>query len=152
MTTASSSATRSTRSVCEVCTTSATMSARGTPYRAMMDTARMRKARISRLRIPKALVEPEPHPAQRGDPHVRAGLLELLPQPGDGDIQCLRGAEPVLVPDFVHQPFPRDHRAAAQVQLRQQIELLGAQRQLASTDECATGVDIDHQSAFGREG
>src|SRR5690606_15745548 len=150
MTTASSSATRSTRSVCEVCTTSATMSARGTPYRAMMDTARMRKARMSRLRIPEALVESEAHPAQRGDPHVCPGFLELLSQSGDGDIQRLGGSEPVLVPDLVHQSLPCDDGTAAQVELGEQIELLRAQRQLASTGECTARVDVDDQRALGR--
>src|SRR4051794_28308391 len=49
---------------------------------------------------------------------------ELLAQAADVDVECLRRAEPVDVPDLVDEPLPCDDGAGAAHEQREQVELL----------------------------
>jgi hypothetical protein len=61
----------------------------------------------------------------------RTGIVvELFAQAADVDVQGLRRAEPVRVPDLVDQALAGDDRAGVLDQEPQQVELLAAELQL----------------------
>ena len=68
--------------------------------------------------------EPEAHPADRRDVRrVRGVVLDLLAEPGDVHVERLGRAEPVGIPDLVHDPFAAQHLPGVRHQEVQQVEL-----------------------------
>src|SRR4051794_19137842 len=69
--------------------------------------------------------EHEADAAHRVDVARRGRVVaELLAQAADVDVQCLRRAEPVDVPDLVDEPLAGDDGAGAAHEQREQVELL----------------------------
>src|SRR6478736_5244213 len=118
----------------------------------MMPTAIATNAMMRRSRIRRPVVEAEADAADRRDPHVGAGLLELLTEAGDGHVERLGRAEPVLVPHLVHDALARDDGAALPIEVGEQVELLRAQLDLAVAGEGASRVGVDGEGGSGRRG
>src|ERR671914_2615555 len=72
--------------------------------------------------------EAEPYAANRRDvPRAGRFVLDLLPQPRDVDVEGLRRAEPVRIPDLVHDLLASDDLSGAGHQQLQEVELLGGE-------------------------
>jgi hypothetical protein len=70
--------------------------------------------------------ESEPDPADRDDVRrMRGVVLDLLAEPRDVDVEGLGGAEPMRVPDLVHDPLSTKDLAGVRHQQMQEIELAG---------------------------
>jgi hypothetical protein len=70
--------------------------------------------------------ESEPDPADRGDVRrMRDVVLGLLAEPRDVDVQGLGGAEPMRVPDLVHDPLSTKDLAGVRHKQMQKVELAG---------------------------
>jgi hypothetical protein len=68
--------------------------------------------------------EPEAHPADRRDVRrMRRIVLDLLAEPGDVHVERLGRAEPMGIPDLVHDPFPAQDLPGVRHQEVQQVEL-----------------------------
>src|SRR3954447_4108616 len=73
------------------------------------------------------------------------GVAELAAEARDVDVERLRRAEPVGVPDLVDEPLARDDAAGLADQQQEQLELLaGEVHFLAAHARCSPGrVDED---------
>src|SRR4051794_10388149 len=104
--------------------------------------------------------EHEADAAHRVDVARRGRVVaELLAQAADVDVECLRRAEPVDVPDLVDEPLPCDDGAGAAHEQREQVELLAGR-----LDRCAGPrhgprgrveadvADLDRRVLVGRRG
>ncbi len=76
-------------------------------------------------------VEPVTDAADRRDPR---GITELLAQGRDVDVERLRRAPPVLVPDLLDELVATNHNPGVVGEPGEQIELLGRERDLVAVD------------------
>src|SRR3954454_12843327 len=104
--------------------------------------------------------EHEADAAHRVDVARRGRVVaELLAQAADVDVECLRRAEPVDVPDLVDEPLAGDDRAGAAHEQREQVELLaGRLDRRAGPRHGPRGrveadvADLDRRVLVGRRG
>src|ERR671914_179307 len=59
------------------------------------------------------------------------------------DVERLRGAEPVRVPDLVDQPLARDDGAGVLHQQPQEVELLAAELELRAAERRTAAVGVE---------
>src|ERR1700754_911586 len=79
----------------------------------------------------------------------RCGSPHFPAQRSDVNVERLRRAEPVLVPDVRHQRLPTQRRLGLRSQAGQQVELLRTQLQLPPRDRRTTTGEVDDQVSDG---
>ena len=97
-------------------------------------------------------LEPEADAADGDDALPGVGGLELAAQAADGDVEGLGRAVPVLVPHLVHQRLARHHLVVVGGEDREDVELLGGQRELALAEVDAARGGVDLEARGGGDG
>ena len=107
----------------------------------------------ARPRRVRQLSRRKPMPRTVTTRSTQADLLQLLPEPADGDVEGLGRAVPALAPHVGHQLRARDHLVAVGGEHGEHVELLAGQRHLVVADVDPVGLDVDEQAApRGRRG